>query len=328
MTKGITMTDVSHSKISATGGMRRPPKVSFEFFPPKTSAGVDSFRRTASRLASLGPQFFSVTCGASGSTRESTFPTVREIARDTGVPTAAHMTCVGASRRETEELARRYWAAGITRIVAVRGDAPNGPAGFEKHPEGFANAAELVAGLKTVADFEISVAAYPEIHPESPSSLADLDNLKRKADAGATRAITQFFFDTDAFVRFVERARRHGISIPIVPGILPLTSFTHATRFARRCGASIPSWLTHLFESLDDQPETLQMVSASVAEEQCRMLQAAGVDEFHFYTLNRAELSYAVCHMLGLRAKPRSGRETQSCDRSAETTGLREFALS
>ena len=315
------MWDVSHLKTSATGGIRGPLTVSFEFFPPKTSENTDSFRRSASRLASLSPRFFSVTCGASGSTRDRTFPAVQEIARETGIPTAAHMTCVGTSQRETEELARDYWTAGITHVVALRGDSPNGPAGFEKHPDGFANAAELVAGLKKVANFEISVAAYPEIHPESPSSLADLDNLKRKADAGATRAITQFFFDSEAFLRFVDRVRLHGISIPIIPGILPLTGYASAMRFARRCGTSIPSWLTHLFENLDDQPETFQMVSAAVAAEQCRMLQGAGFGEFHFYTLNRAEPTYAVCHMLGLRVKPVSREDIRFPARNPAIAG-------
>jgi methylenetetrahydrofolate reductase (NADPH) len=213
------------------------------------------------------------------------------------------MTCVGASRGQTEDLARAYWASGVRHIVALRGDSPNGEVRFEKHPEGFANAAELVEGLKRVHDFEISVAAYPEVHPESPSIAADLDNLKRKVDAGADRAITQFFFDTDAFLRFVHRARRAGISVPIVPGILPMTNYANAVKFSQRCGATIPPWLTQLFENLDKDSETRQMVAASVATEQCRSLQAAGIDEFHFYTLNRAELSYAVCHMLGLRAQ-------------------------
>ncbi len=212
------------------------------------------------------------------------------------------MTCVGSSRRETEELASRYWDAGIRHIVAVRGDSPNG-GGFEKHPDGFANAAELVAGLRRVGDFEISVAAYPEVHPEAASSLSDLENLKRKVDLGAKRALTQFFFDTDAFLRFVDRARTMGITVPIVPGILPLTNFSVAAKFAQRCGATIPAWLANLFEGLDDDPETRQIVAASVAVEQCRILQAAGIHEFHFYTLNRPELCYAVCHMLGLRPR-------------------------
>jgi methylenetetrahydrofolate reductase (NADPH) len=279
--------------------------VSFEFFPPKTAEAACSFRSTAARLASLGPQFFSVTSGANGSNRECTFPVVRQVAQQTGVPTAAHMTCVGTSRGQTEDLARAYWASGVRHIVALRGDSPNGSS-FQKHPEGFSNAAELVAGLKRVADFEISVAAYPEIHPESPSRAADLDNLKRKVDAGATRAITQFFFDTDVFLRFVDRARRTGISVPIVPGILPIANYANVARFSKRCGATIPARITQLFENLDQEPETQQMVAASVAAEQCRTLQAAGVDEFHFYTLNRAELSYAVCHILGQRAQVRA----------------------
>jgi methylenetetrahydrofolate reductase (NADPH) len=212
------------------------------------------------------------------------------------------MTCVGSSRQETEALARQYWAAGIRHIVAVRGDSPNG-AGFEKHPEGFANAAELVEGLRRIGDFEISVAAYPEVHPEAVSSLSDLENLKRKVDLGATRALSQFFFDTDTFLRFVDRARRLGIWVPIVPGILPLTNYSVAAKFAQRCGATIPPWMARMFEGLDDDPETRRMVAATVATEQCRALRAAGIHEFHFYTLNRTELSYAVCHMLGLRPR-------------------------
>lgn len=282
--------------------IRRQVNVSFEFFPPKTPEAEVSFRYATSRLASLGPQFFSVTSGANGSNRACTFPIVRQVVRETGVPTAAHMTCVGMSKGATEELARAYWDSGIRHIVALRGDSPH-QGRFEKHPDGHANAAELVAGLKKVADFDISVAAYPEVHPESSSSAADLDNLRRKVDAGATRAITQFFFDPDVFLRFVDRARKAGISVPIVPGILPVTSYTNAVKFARRCGASIPAWLTNLFENLDEEPETHQMVAANVAAEQCRSLIKAGVGEFHFYTLNRSELSYAVCHMLGLRAK-------------------------
>jgi methylenetetrahydrofolate reductase (NADPH) len=284
----------------------KPARVSFEFFPPKTVEAAQSFRSAAARLASLGPQFFSVTSGANGSNRYHTYPAVRQVARETGVPTAAHMTCVGASRGQTEDLARAYWAAGVRRIVALRGDSPSGTTSFQKHPEGFANAAELVAGLKRIADFEISVAAYPEMHPESPSLAADLDNLKRKVDAGADRAITQFFFDTQTFLRFVDRARKAGVRVPIVPGILPLHSYANAVKFAQRCGASIPPGLTHLFENLDQDSETHRMVAAAVATEQCRTLQAAGIDEFHFYTLNRAELSYAVCHMLGLRAQRRA----------------------
>jgi len=278
-------------------------KVSFEFFPPRTAAGAESFGPTVARLGSLGPRFFSVTCGANGSNRESTFATVRRIKTETGIPAAAHVTCVGASRREIEHQAHAYWNAGVRRIVAVRGDAPAGSTRFEKHPDGFTNATELVAALKRVADFEISVAAYPEVHPESSSSRADLDNLKRKADAGATSAITQFFFDTDVFLRFADRARAHGISIPIVAGILPVANYAQAAKFAQCCGATIPIRVTQLFEGLDQDSVKRHMVSASFAAGQCRRLQAAGFHEFHFYTLNRPELSYAVCHMLGLRAQ-------------------------
>jgi len=279
------------------------PSVSFEFFPPKSEEASENLRRTVDRLAAFRPSFVSVTCGANGSSRSYTPTTIHKITQQTNVPVVAHMTCVGISRGETEEMARSYWDSGIRHIVALRGDRQNGSEVFEKHPNGFGYAAELVAALKRVADFEISVAAYPEVHPEAVSSEADLENLKRKADAGATRAITQFFFDTDTFFRFVERARAAGISIPIVPGIMPLHNYTQVAKFARGCGTVIPSWLTHIFEGLDQDPSMRQMVAAAVAAEHCRILRAAGFHEFHFYTLNRAELTSAVCHLLGLRPR-------------------------
>jgi methylenetetrahydrofolate reductase (NADPH) len=276
-------------------------QVSFEFSPPKTAEMEETLWRAVTRLAPLQPRFMSVTYGAGGSTREFTHNTVRRIRAETDIPPAAHLTCVGANRGEVDDVARKYWDAGIRHIVALRGDPPAGTAKFEAHPQGYDCGAALVAGLKKVADFEISVAAYPEIHPDSKSSLADLDNLKRKIDSGATRAITQFFFDADVFLRFIDRAAMHGITVPIVPGILPVSNFATATRFAKLCGATIPSWLAHLFEGLDGDPDTRRLVAATVAAEQCRRLQAAGIDEFHFYTLNRADLSYAICHILGLR---------------------------
>jgi len=295
----MTMPDLT-SAAAATRARRRL-QVSFEFFPPKTAEMEESLWRAVTRLAPLRPRFMSVTYGAGGSTRERTHNTVRRILAETGVPPAAHLTCVGASRREVDDVAHAYWDAGIRHVVALRGDPPTGATKFEPHPEGYENGAALIAGLKRVADFEISVAAYPEIHPDSKSSLSDLDNLKRKIDNGATRAISQFFFDTDAYLRFLDRASMHGITVPIVPGILPVTNFAQATRFAKMCGASVPSWLAHLFEGLDQDPDTRRLVAATVAAEQCRRLQAAGIDEFHFYTLNRADLSYAICHILGLR---------------------------
>lgn len=295
----MTMPDLTAT--TAATRARRRLQVSFEFFPPKTEEMEESLWRAVTRLAPLRPRFMSVTYGAGGSTRERTHNTVRRILAETGVPPAAHLTCVGATRHEVDEVAHAYWDAGIRHVVALRGDPPAGATKFEPHAEGYENGAALIAGLKRVADFEISVAAYPEIHPDSKSSLADLDNLKRKIDNGATRAISQFFFDTDAYLRFLDRAAMHGITVPIVPGILPVTNFAQATRFAKMCGASVPSWLAHLFEGLDQDPDTRRLVAATVAAEQCRRLQAAGIDEFHFYTLNRADLSYAICHILGLR---------------------------
>jgi len=262
------------------------------------------------RLAPLAPDFVSVTYGAGGSTRERTHATVARIQSEAGLIAAAHLTCVGASREEINDIARSYWQAGIRHIVALRGDPPAsadgsgglGGGGYRPHPDGYAYAVDLVEGLRSVADFEISVAAYPEGHPEAVSLEADLDNLKRKIDAGATRAISQFFFDTDKFPRFLERAQRAGITVPIIPGILPITNFTRTVDMAGKCGASIPSWFADAFDGLDNDPETRQMVAANVAVRQCQQLRRHGVHEFHFYTLNRADLTVAICHMLGVRA--------------------------
>ena len=278
-----------------------PLKVSFEFFPPKSQEMEDSLWRSVLRLAPLQPRFVSVTYGAGGSTRERTHATVVRIARETGLKPAAHLTCVGASKDEVDEVARQYHAAGINHIVALRGDPPEGSKGFAPHPQGYASSTELVAGLKRVADFEISVGCYPEGHPDSASPRQELEHLKRKVDAGATRAISQYFFDPDTFLRFLDRARSAGITVPIVPGILPVTNFRQVVRFSAACGASVPVWLADIFDGLDDDAETRRMVAAHVAAEQCRRLQAAGIDEFHFYTLNRADLTYAICHVLGVR---------------------------
>lgn len=277
-------------------------KVSFEFFPPKTPEMEENLWRAIDRLAPLRPRFVSVTYGAGGTTRERTHATVARIRQETQLAPAAHLTCVGASRGEVDDVARAYWAAGITHIVALRGDPPEGSSGYRPHKDGYAGAVELVAGLKRVADFEISVAAYPETHPEALSSQADLENLYRKVDAGASRAITQFFFEPDSYLRFRDRAFSLGIRVPMVAGILPVTNFKQLQRFANTCGASVPAWLADLFEGLDGDPETRKLVAASVAAEQCRRLQREGVDEFHFYTLNRADLTYAICHILGLRS--------------------------
>ena len=276
-------------------------EASFEFFPPKTPEMEKTLWRSIERLAPVAPRFVSVTYGAGGSTRERTHATVKRILEETDLTPAAHLTCVDATRAEVDEVARSYHALGVRHIVALRGDPPESASRFTPHPEGYANAAELVAGLKRVADFELTVGAYPEVHPDAASPEADLDNLKRKLDAGASRAITQFFFDVGVFLRFVERARAAGISAPIIPGILPVTNFASVKRFAAACGASVPEWMAELFAGLDDAPDTRQLVAASVAAEQCLRLQAQGVTEFHFYTLNRAELTLAICHRLGLK---------------------------
>jgi methylenetetrahydrofolate reductase (NADPH) len=277
------------------------PRVSFEFFPPKSEEMEAKLWQAVKRLEWLAPRFVSVTYGAGGTTRERTHATVVRIRHETALEPAAHLTCVGATRAEIDAIAERYWEAGIRHIVALRGDPPASAARYEPHPGGYAYAADLVAGLKRIADFEISVAAFPEVHPEAVSAAHDLDNLKRKIDAGANRAITQFFFDTDCYLRFIERARAAGINVPIVPGILPVTNFAQVKKFAAVCGAEVPSWMAAQFEGLDEDPETRRLVAASIAAEQCRLLQADGVDEFHFYTLNRADLTVAICHMLGVR---------------------------
>ncbi len=282
----------------------RKPKVSFEFFPPRTAELEGKLWSSIRRLESLGPSFVSVTYGAGGTTRQRTHATVERLLADTKLTPAAHLTCVGARRHEIDTVARRYWAAGVRHLVALRGDPPKGGSGYRPHPDGYAFATDLVAGLKRVADFEISVACYPETHPEAASPAADLDNLKRKLDNGATRAISQFFLDTGAFLRFRERAAARGIFAPIVPGILPITNVTRTLTFARTCGARVPDWFARLFEGLDDDPQTRMCVAAAIAAEQCHLLQAEGVEDFHFYTLNRAELTRAVCRMIGIAADP------------------------
>ncbi len=275
--------------------------VSFEFFPPKTPAMETILWESVETLAPLNPRFVSVTYGAGGSTRERTHATVARIARETQIPAAAHLTCVDASRDEIDAVADDYWAAGVRHIVALRGDPPAKGMRFEARPDGYASAAELVAGLKRRHDFEISVSAYPEVHPEAASASADLDALKAKLDAGATRGITQFFFEPETFLRFRDRAAAAGIDAELVPGILPVVNFANLQRMAAPCGTAVPAWMAHLFAGLDDKPAARQLVAASVAAEQCRQLYAGGVRQFHFYTLNRAELAYAICHMLGVR---------------------------
>jgi methylenetetrahydrofolate reductase (NADPH) len=275
--------------------------VSFEFFPPKTEKMEEQLWNALTELTPLAPRFVSVTYGAGGSTRERTHATVARITREARIHAAAHLTCVDASKAEVREVAEQYWDCGVRHIVALRGDAGEPGASFTPHPDGYASAAELVAGLKEVAPFEISVAAYPETHPDAASPEADIDNLKRKIDAGASQAISQFFFSADAFLRFRDKVAAAGITAPIMPGILPVTNVAQARKFAASCGAAIPEWMDGLFEGLDDHPGTRQLVAATVAAELCRQLYDAGVRDFHFYTLNRAELSYAICHLLGMR---------------------------
>ena len=276
-------------------------QVSFEFFPPHSAKMEETLWNSVQKLKTLAPRFVSVTYGADGSTRERTHAAVERIVDETELTAAPHLTCVGASRGEIDEIARDYWDMGIRHLVALLGDPPEDSAGYAPHPDGYAYASDLVAGLKKIADFDISVAAYPEVHPEAASPLADLENLKRKLDAGATRAITQFFFNTDVFLRFRDLAGAAGIDSHIVPGILPITRFPQLQRFAERCGASVPDWLADRFAGLEEDAETRKLVAASVAIEQVRKLQAEGVDEFHFYTLNRSELTVAICHALGVR---------------------------
>ena len=276
---------------------------SFEFFPPKTTKMEAQLWDAVQELKPLNPEFVSVTYGAGGSTRERTHATVSRIIHEAQMPAAAHLTCVDASKDEIREVAEQYWEEGVRHIVALRGDAGEPGAPFSAHPQGYRNAEELVRGLKEIADFEISVAAYPETHPDADCPQADLDNLKRKLDAGASRAITQFFFSADTYFRFRDQLERNGIEAPVVPGILPVTNVAQARKFAGACGAEIPRWMDGLFEGLDERPSARQLVAATVAAELCRRLYAGGVRQFHFYTLNRADLAYAICHMLGMRPK-------------------------
>jgi methylenetetrahydrofolate reductase (NADPH) len=278
-------------------------EVSFEFFPPKTEKMADTLWDSILTLEPLGPRFVSVTYGAGGSTRERTHQTVERILKETGLTPAAHLTCVGASRAEVDAVARDYWELGVRNIVALRGDPPEPGQAFQPHSDGYGDAAELVAGLRQVAPFDISVACYPERHPEAASASADIDHLKRKVDAGADRAITQFFFSAECFFDFRDRVAAAGLDVEIVPGILPITNVAQARKFAGQCGASIPDWLDGVFEGLDERPAARQLVAATVAAELCGQLYAGGVRHFHFYTLNRAELAYAICHLLGVRAK-------------------------
>jgi methylenetetrahydrofolate reductase (NADPH) len=280
----------------------RPIRVSFEFFPPKSDEAEVSLWDSIERLAPLHPSFVSVTYGAGGTTRERTQSTVARLVRETELKPAAHLTCVGASRDEIAGVIRGYAEAGVRHIVALRGDPPGGVgSAYEAHPQGYGSTADLVRGIRQIGDFEVSVSAYPEKHPESASIEADIDVLQAKIDAGATRAITQFFFDNDVYFRYLDRIRRRGIDIPIVPGIVPVQNFRQTASFAKRCGASVPQWLADRFESLDEDPATRRLIAAAVAAEQVIDLLDRGVRDFHFYTMNRADLVYAICHLLGLR---------------------------
>jgi methylenetetrahydrofolate reductase (NADPH) len=285
-----------------------PVNVSFEFFPPATEKAEAALWDSIQRLAPLRPRFVSVTYGADGSTRDRTHRVVSRLLAETDLTTAPHLTCIGASREEINGIAREYWELGVRHIVALRGDPPKDQPEYRPRPDGYAYAVDLVRGLREVADFDISVAAYPETHPEAPDPAFDIDNLKRKLDAGASRAITQFFFDSRLYLRFRDRCAAAGIHVPIVPGILPITRFPQLKRFAAACGASVPGWLEREFDGLDDDPDTRRMIAANVAIEQVRQLQREGVGDFHFYTLNRSELTYAICHALGVR--PAAGTAT------------------
>jgi methylenetetrahydrofolate reductase (NADPH) len=286
---------------SLFAGLPGDVAVSFEFFPARTEAGLGDLLQTAGRLAPLSPAFVSVTYGAGGSTRDRSLATVSELIATTSLRVAAHLTCVGASKAQVNAVAESFHEAGVRHIVALRGDPDVPGQSYAPHPQGYRDAADLVAGLQAIGPFEISVAAYPDVHPDAASAEADLDNLKRKLDAGASRALTQFFFSPDAFFRFRDRAAAAGISAPIVPGVLPVTNFAQTRKFAAACGTPVPNWLAEVFEGLDDHPDTRQLVAATVAAEFCSRLYAGGVRDFHFYTLNRAEMTRALCHLLGRR---------------------------
>jgi methylenetetrahydrofolate reductase (NADPH) len=279
--------------------------ISFEFFPPKTEKMEEQLWEAIRTLEPLAPRFVSVTYGAGGSTRERTHATVARVQRETSLDAAAHLTCVEATEAEIDRVAEEFWAAGVRHIVALRGDPPTKGARYATHPGGYENAAALVAGLRRLRPFEISVAAYPECHPDSANAVADLDNLKRKLDAGATRAITQFFHEPDTFFRYRDQVAAAGIDAEIVPGIMPVTNFAAVQRMSAMCGTAVPAWMERLFQGLDDHPAARQLIAATLAAELCRKLYAGGCKSFHFYTLNRAELAFAICHLLGVRASAR-----------------------
>jgi methylenetetrahydrofolate reductase (NADPH) len=278
-----------------------PPQVSFEFFPPRSEVGIQKLKESITELEKLSPRFVSVTYGAGGTTRELTYEIVKHIKTNTKLNPAAHLTCVNATRAEINAVAKSYLDIGVNRIVALRGDVPGLTEKYSPYPNGYAYADDLVEGLCELGNFDISVAAYPEIHPEAPSLDFDLDHLKRKFDAGATRAITQYCFDTDVILRFIDKARAKGITAPITPGIVTMNGFEQLISFSKRCGASVPKWLINLFDGADADPKTRDMLSVLIAVEQCRLLMQEGINEFHFYTLNRADLTVAVCRILGIK---------------------------
>jgi methylenetetrahydrofolate reductase (NADPH) len=283
------------------------PRVSFEFFPPKSENLEIQLWDAIRKLERLNPSFVSVTYGAGGSTRDRTHRTVARIVAETTMKPAAHLTCVAARKADVDEVLRDYWSAGVRHIVALRGDPPGGVGtAFEPHPDGYANAAELVSGAKRVGDFEISVAVHPEKHPASPSWDVEIENFKRKLDAGAVRGVSQFFYDADIFLRFRDRLAKAGITVPVVPGIMPVTNYKGLVKMAAGCGASVPKWLSILFDGLDDDPETRRLVAAATTAELCARLAAEGVEDFHFYTLNRADLTMAICRIVGVRVEKES----------------------
>ncbi|HVZ69559.1 MAG TPA: methylenetetrahydrofolate reductase [NAD(P)H] [Rhizomicrobium sp.] len=290
---------MSLKDIAANGG---PPVVSFEFSPPKTPEAEEQLWRAIRRLEPLKPAFVSVTYGAGGSTRDRTHATVKRIVEETTLKPAAHLTCVAHPRREIEEIVRGYWDAGVRHIVALRGDMPNMEGPYQAHPTGYASTPELIAGIRKIAPFEISVSAYPERHPDSASLGHDIELLKRKVDAGASRALTQFCFDHDAVARFRDEAARAGVNVPIAPGLIPTTNIKGISRMAAKAGASIPDWLMKLYDGLDADPDARRIIAATVLADQVGQLRARGFDQFHFYTLNQADLTYAACRLLGISA--------------------------
>lgn len=296
------MTTHAHNLIAEAAERLGEPRVSFEFFPPKSEALELQLWEAIRKLERLHPSFVSVTYGAGGTTRDRTHKTVARIVSETALKPAAHLTCVGASKAAVDEVLRGYWAAGVRHVVALRGDPPGGAGeAFAPDPEGYANAAELVAGAKRIADFEISVAVHPERHPNSPSWEVEIDNFKRKLGAGAVRGVSQFFFDADVFLRFRDRLQSAGVTAPVVPGIMPVTNFKGLQKMAAGCNATVPSWLATLFDGLDDDPDTRRLVAAATTAELCARLSAEGVEDFHFYTLNRADLTQAICRIVGVR---------------------------